>query len=99
MKPFAKIQTTDREKNQIQENIKQAMQPIVTNPMSGGAFLKPQHLIAGTTTIPHGLGRMQQGWIVSDVDAAAKIYRAEAFNSDNLVLVSDAAVTVVLYVF
>lgn len=96
---FARVQTESRELNQVQSNIASVVNPLLSNPYLNGNILEGVSLISGTTVIAHDLGRVQQGWTIIDVDGAAAIYRSAAFNASVLSLVSDAAVTVNIYVF
>jgi hypothetical protein len=56
-------------------------------------------LINGTTIINHGLGKMQQGWFIVDINGAATIYRSQPLNDKTLILNSSAAVIVSIGVF
>lgn len=58
-------------------------------------------VLAKTTplTINHKLGRMQIGWIITDSNAAANVFRTVAFNNLTLTLESDAPVTINLWVY
>ncbi len=75
------------------------LNPIIGNPISSAKFLKGIGLAVGTTVINHGLGRTMQGWIITDINGAATIYRSQPLNALTLTLVSSAAVTVALEVF
>ncbi len=75
------------------------LSPWLGNPMSKGIFLKDVALINGVTTINHLLQRKQQGYFITDQNAAASIYRSQPFNGLTLTLTSNAAVTVSLFVF
>lgn len=75
------------------------LDPLLKNPISNGIILKDVPLILGATVIDHRLGRVPQGWILIDINAAATIYRSAAFNDLTLTLTSNAAVTASLYVF
>lgn len=75
------------------------LNPVLANPMTNMAILKNVVLINGTTIIPHKLSRMQQGWVIVDVNGAATIYRNAPFNNTTLSLNSSAAVTVSIGVF
>lgn len=93
------MQTESREVNQLQSNIATVLNPLLSNPLLNGSFLTGIALISGTTVIAHGLGRTPQGWMLTDINGAATVYRSAAFNSSTLSLTSDASVTVNLYVF
>jgi hypothetical protein len=75
------------------------LNPWLQNPMSQGVYLKGVALANGTTQINHKLDRMMQGWMITDINGAATIYRSQPLNSKTLTLTSNAAVTVNLYVF
>lgn len=75
------------------------LDPLLTNPVLLGNNLKEIHLINGVTIINHRLGRKMQGWVVTDIDGAASIYRSAPFNALTFALTSNAAVTVNIYVF
>lgn len=77
----------------------QALNPLLSNPRAGSKILQKINLINGVTIIPHRLGRMQQGWSITDINGAATIFRSAPFNSTNLTLTSDAVVTVNIEVF
>lgn len=96
---FARVQTELRELNQVQSNIAAVVNPLLANPYLNGNILENVTLINGTTIVPHGLGRTQQGWAIVDIQGAAQIYRNANFNSTVLSLSSDALVTVNIYVF
>ena len=99
---FARVQTGNRELNQVQNNIATALQPLQGNLLLQGKFLTSVELANGTTTVFHNLGRPLVGWFVTMIDGAATIYDAQGANTSKdqtLVLVSSAAVTVNLYVF
>ena len=75
------------------------LNPWLQNPMNYGVYLKDIDLGIGATQINHRLDRMMQGWMITDVNGAATIYRSQPLNSKTLTLTSNAAVTVNLYVF
>lgn len=77
----------------------QALNPIIANAILSGKALLNIPLINGATTINHGLGRMMQGWFITDVNAAATIYRSASMNDSTLTLTSGAACTVNLWVY
>lgn len=97
---FPLVQTADRNINQLQQNISQAMTPILKNPIAnGGVILTSVSLSVGSNVIAHGLGRVAQGWVLCDLNASAKIYRSAAFSDTTLTLTSDVAATINVCVF
>lgn len=75
-----------------------SLNPVLANPILSGKALTAT-LIDGITTIPHGLGRLMQGWFIIDINESANIYRSQPFNTSTLTLTSSGAVTVNLWVF
>ncbi len=74
------------------------LDPLISNQLTQGLLLS-QALINGVTTFNHKLGRQMVGWILTDQDSSADIYRSAPLNSQTLTLTSSAAVTVSLWVF
>jgi len=77
------------------------LNPVLLNPIVSGKMITAK-LAVGTTTINHLLGKALNGWIIVGIDGAAAIYDAQASNPYpdlTVKLVSNAAVTVHLYVF
>ena len=77
----------------------QDIQPILQCPLVSGISLKKIALNNGTTSINHLLGRVPQGWYVTDITGSALIYRSQPFNNLTLTLTSNAAVIVNLWIF
>lgn len=99
---IAKVQTTDRLINQLQQNIISALAPITTNKLFFGNLLTNISLASGSNTINHGLGYPLSGWYTTRMRASATIYDTQDANltpSTTLVLVASAAVVVDLWVF
>lgn len=75
------------------------IEPFLTNNLNSVNILQGISLINGVNTINHKLGRTQQGWFLTDINAAATIFRSEAFNTKTLTLTSNAACVVNIGVF
>ena len=67
--------------------------------MTNMAILPNVVLVSGNNQIPHLLGKLQQGWVIVDIQGVASIYRYKAFTDTYLYLNSSAGVTVNLGVF
>lgn len=96
------IQTDDRLINQLQQGIKQAVGPVLRNPLVNGNIVSGQALQIGQNVVNHGLGRQLQGWIPIGQNAKASFYDNQANNpqpAQTLLIVSDAAVTASFYCF
>lgn len=101
-KAIARVQTQDRTVNQLQENIKQAVDPLLSNALAGGNLLQSIALTTGSNSINHKLGQTLVGWFLTRLRGAASVYDTQASNPNptvTLTLVSSADVTVDLYVF
>ena len=73
--------------------------PILANPVNNVSILPGVSLKLGTNVINHLLGKVQQGWFLTDIQGPAVIYRSIPFNNLTLTLVSSAAVNVSIGVF
>lgn len=76
--------------------------PVLKLPINSGQILKSVSLVVGTNSINHLLGRKLQGWFLVRQRALAEIYDAQDSNltqAITLALVSDAVVTVDIFVF
>jgi hypothetical protein len=86
----------------LQTNWAAQINPVIDSEINQGIILKNVALINGTTVVNHKLGRKLQGWFPVRQRALANIYDQQDTNSSSqltLILVSDAAVTVDLFVF
>ena len=93
------FQTTSKDISMLQTTWSSKLNPVINNELVNGQLLKAIVLINGATVINHLLSRQMQGWVVTDVNGAATIYRSAAFNDKTLTLTSNAVVTVNLWVF
>lgn len=75
------------------------LNPLLANPLNGVSILKNITLAVGNNKVPHLLGRMQQGWFLTDLGAVASIYRYSPFNESYLYLNSTGIVVVNIGVF
>src|SRR5712671_4951391 len=75
------------------------LNPVLGNPMTNMSILKNITLASGNNVINHKLAQLQQGWIITDIQGAATIYRSQPFNDKTLTLNSSAPVTISLGVF
>lgn len=78
-----------------------ALNPVIGNALVNGLQLTNVSLINGTTIINHRLARNMLGWFVTDIEAAATIYRPKTapLNNKTLTLISSAAVICNLWVY
>lgn len=100
---ISKVQTTDKDINQLQSNIIPRLNSLLSLPLLGGSLLTDVALSLGANAINHGLNRALQGWFpVRFHGAWAQIYDNQDSNTSptkTLALNASAAVTVDLWVF
>lgn len=94
------IQTDDGDVNQLQINVKKALNPVFNNPILSGNTMTFQ-LAVGDNFINHGLNRALQGWTITDVNQPTTVYRNQGSSDPTRILVlnSTAIASVSLYVF
>jgi hypothetical protein len=85
--------------SQMETKWKSILDPILQNPLNSVNILTNIQLVNGKNTINHLLGRVQQGWFLTDIQGAATIYRLSPFNNLTLVLMSNAEVVCNIGVF
>jgi hypothetical protein len=82
---------------QLQANVNEFVEDLATVPFLDGVTVSAQ-VAATDTIIPHTLNRQPQGWFITDIDAAATVYRA-AWNTRTITLHASAPVNIQLWVF
>lgn len=76
------------------------LNPVLSNLLVEGRLLSNIALTATTPlTINHMLGKNQTGFIITDQNASASIYRTQPFNPTSLTIESTQTVTISLWVF
>lgn len=96
---LTQFQTDDRVLRMLQTSWASDLNPILQIPFLNGVQLTNVSLINGVNSINHLLQRTQQGWWVTDINAAATLFRSAPFNSTTLTLTSNAACVANLWVF
>lgn len=77
-----------------------ALNPVIANPIVQGLPINNILLNANTPKVIHiPLGRVQQGWIITDNLAFCQVKRTQPFNSQNLTLESDADTTISIWCY
>lgn len=108
MKQFPKIQINNEEDinsrtvGGIQDNIVDALNPLLALPLSSSNLIENQVLASGSNSINHGLGRNLRGWIVTRKNANEGLYDTQATNplpAFTLLLTSTGTVTIDLICF
>jgi hypothetical protein len=75
------------------------LDPILRNLLINGQLITNVVIKTGNNVINHKLGRKQIGYIITDQNAQAQMYRSQPLNNLTLTLTSDADVTISLWVF
>ena len=75
-----------------------SLNPVLAIPQNSGQIITC-NLVTGANIINHGLGRMMQGWSITDINAAVTVYRSAPFNNSTITLTSSGAATISLEVF
>jgi len=79
---------------------KQQLDPVIANPIIQGRAITGVILNAGKeVNIPTGLGRMQQGWIITDQLVNCYVKRTQPFTNNLLTLESSADTTISIWVY
>lgn len=87
------------ESDQMQSRWKSILDPILSNPLNDVRILPMVLLKTGDNIIDHRLGKKMQGWVITDLNGAAVIYRSAPLNDKTITLNSNANVTIALGVF
>lgn len=95
---FRRVRLKDKETEQLQSNVVQALQPLLKSPIIDGVHLKDVALASGSNDVNHGLGRPIEGWIVTNRSGTATVHSTGS-NYKTLTLVASADVTVSIWVF
>lgn len=93
------FKTDNRELMLMQNKWSSELNPLIKLPILSGNMIESKVLAVGANVINHKLGRKPQGWFITDINAAANIYRSAAFDKNTLTLTSDAIATINLWVF
>lgn len=108
LKDFKKIDFPDTDLSKLQENIRQFVSQLDYNLLSGNLLetkLNSQDpIVIGTSTtlVSHGLGRAFRGYILTDIQGDARVWRDATVttNLDKFIpLKASSSVTVKLWVF
>lgn len=97
--PFRRIRTGDRNVDAVQDNVNEALRPVIENPLMRGAIVSFTLASGSDTKVPHKLGTVPEGfWLVSP-QAQAHVWQTAAPTRLFLTLRADAPVTGSLFVF
>lgn len=94
---FRKIKTDQRDVEQLQSNCAQQFTAIKDCPFLSGAAVSAS-LVTGSNKVDNPLQRTIQGWIITDRDSAATVYKS---TSDNftVTLVASAPINLQIWLY
>jgi len=99
VKDFKKVRSDDRIINQVQDNIEQAINPIINSEIINGLIIKDIEVLTGTVlTISHRLGRTPNGFAIVKRNANSTVWNG-IIDKKTIELNSSANVTITLWVF
>ena len=75
------------------------LDPVLRNLLVQGILLSDITIKTGVNVINHKLGRKQIGYIITDQNSKASLYRSQPLNSLTLTLTSDADSIISIWVF
>ena len=84
---------------QMQQKWASEINPVLNLPLVQGVQLTEVPLSTGVNVINHKLSRTQQGFVITDIQGAAQIYRSQPFNNLTLTLTSDADIVISMWVY
>lgn len=100
---FKKTGAKDKELQKVQQNIENAIAPIIRKEIVDGVLLKNVCLDPGVSNeVKHGLGRIPLGWIIVRKRADSRIWDIQDFNanpSKTLSLAVSHSVKVDIWIF
>lgn len=100
MSALTKFQTNMQTLMLLQTDWIKKLNPVLALPIVQGTQLTGISLVANTPKVINTLlGKKQQGYIVTDQNANASIWRTQPFNDITLTLESSANVTIDLWVY
>lgn len=97
------LQFPDRLTQQFQTNVREAIDPLIKNPLANGHLLSNISLLAGiTNVVPIGLTQPLAGWFLTRLKSNSIVWDSQDSNltpSQNLQLLCSADCVVSIFVF
>ncbi len=94
---FRKVKTDQRDVEQLQVNVGQQFAAMRDCPFLSGATISAA-LVSGDNVVNNPLGRTIQGYMVTDRDSDATVYRS-ASDLRTITLVASAPINISLWIF
>jgi len=98
--PVTRLQTSDPELNQVQDNFIRRVNPALAAEILDGRMVTGVSVATSATNVNHGLGRAYRGWIVVGNNTDCRVWSPSTSDTTKIiVLQSSAATTLSLWVF
>jgi hypothetical protein len=98
MQPLRKIKVSSNELSFVQDNIINAVNPLLKNILMDGVMAEGWDIETTGTAIAHGLNRNPIGYIVIGKNGPGDVYKT-SMDKNFLTLQSTVAVTISLWIF
>lgn len=96
---FNRLNLKEFETSRLQDNVAQALVPVLSNPLLNGRLIEGVFLsTSAATPVEHKLGRRALGYIVVAKNASATVYNGD-INDNYIQIITDVNCTVSLWVF
>jgi len=98
---FRVIRTTVRDVQKLQDSLARVFNAIQTKEILDGRLISDIEIVTGTAKeINHGLAKPIRGWIITDINADANVYRGTSTTPNSTFFLNASAnCTVSLWVF
>lgn len=89
-KPFRKVKSSDPVVSRMQDNVADALAPVIASSIVGGRLVGPIGVSPAGSLVNHGLGRNPAGWFLVSPQASGSVWQGPS-SSPNLFLVVSAS--------
>ena len=88
---FRKIHSTADELNEVQDNLKAAIDPLSKHVLLNGNLLRQVSLTTGQNRVSHGLGRRFLSWVALNPSAVASLTAATSEDPSTFLAITASA--------
>jgi hypothetical protein len=99
LKAFRQVYLGSDILQRLQDNVASSLNRLLSVVILDGLIIKVKLEAGVAKAFDHRLGRLPEGWIVVDKDAAATVYSSATATAQSLTLTSDVDVNLKLWVF
>ncbi len=98
MKAYRKIKAVNSEVAALQSSVEEALNPVLRAELLNGVAITAVAVTVAGVEVEHKLGRPPIGFLITDIDADANVWRT-AWNSFTITLDATASATINLWVY